>query len=237
MTMHVPQSGVGDRSRSDAPAGRAGRTRLLAGVIALAALVVLGTLGVALAGGPRPAAIPVNSVATSTVSTTSTTVSGQSTPSSSTASSTSATSTTPPTPPPPSPVDKLYGVLPPGYNSTLCTPSATPVPQALATVDCNQLDVAGGPSSAHFSLFPDANSLASQFQDVVNDDAVSPCPGSIDSPFAWHNDATPAFSAGSLVCGSHNDVANLAWTKNDVLLLGSVEGPDLDSLYGWWLSL
>jgi hypothetical protein len=27
------------------------------------------------------------------------------------------------------------------------------------------------------------------------------------------------------------------WTKNDVLLLGDVQGADLDSLYGWWLSL
>jgi hypothetical protein len=27
------------------------------------------------------------------------------------------------------------------------------------------------------------------------------------------------------------------WTKDDVLLLGQVQGPDLSSLYGWSLSL
>jgi len=40
-----------------------------------------------------------------------------------------------------------------------------------------------------------------------------------------------------LVCGTHNDVADFAWTKNDALLLGDVQGPDLTTLYGWWLSL
>jgi serine/threonine-protein kinase len=119
----------------------------------------------------------------------------------------------------------------------LCGPSANPSPQALATVDCGQLDQASGPTSARFSLFADANSLASQFQDGVNEAAVSQCPGSIDTPRSWHYDATPAFSAGSLACGTRNNVPDLMWTKNDVLLLGDVQGADLDSLYGWWLSL
>lgn len=128
-------------------------------------------------------------------------------------------------------------MLPPGYNSSLCGPSATPSPAALATVECGQLDVPGGPTSARFSLFADANALASQFQIGVNDAAVSQCPGSIDSPRSWHYDATPAFSAGSLACGTRNNAPDLIWTKNDVLLLGDVQGSDLDSLYGWWLSL
>ncbi len=49
--------------------------------------------------------------------------------------------------------------------------------------------------------------------------------------------ATPAFNAGSLVCGTHNNAPVLMWTKDDVLLLGQVQGPDLSNLYGWWLSL
>ncbi|MDT5288022.1 MAG: serine/threonine kinase PknH [Mycobacterium sp.] len=234
------------------PARRTGKTRLFAGAIALAALVALGTLGVALGGTPGPSVISVKNVATSTISTTSTIFSTPPTPPSSatstapaaptdTSTSTSTTETplasTTETPPAPSPLDKLYSVLPPGYNSTLCGPSANPSPQALATVDCGQLDQASGPTSARFSLFADANSLASQFQDGVNEAAVSQCPGSIDTPRSWHYDATPAFSAGSLACGTRNNVPDLMWTKNDVLLLGDVQGADLDSLYGWWLSL
>jgi serine/threonine kinase PknH len=246
MTMGAVSRQLNDPLLTGGPARRTGKTRLLAGAIALAALVALGTLGVALGGTPGPSVISVKNVATSTISTTSTIFSTPPTPTSSatpTGTSTSTSSTETPlastteTPPAPSPLDKLYGVLPPGYNSTLCGPSANPSPQALATVDCGQLDQASGPTSARFSLFADANSLASQFQDGVNEAAVSQCPGSIDSPRSWHYDATPAFSAGSLACGTRNNAPDLMWTKNDVLLLGDVQGADLDSLYGWWLSL
>jgi serine/threonine-protein kinase len=249
MTMGAVPRQLNDPLLTGGPARRTGKTRLFAGAIALAALVALGTLGVALGGTPGPSVISVKNVATSTISTTSTIFSTPPMPPSSatsgaptdTSTSTSTTETplasTTETPPAPSPLDKLYSVLPPGYNSTLCGPSANPSPQALATVDCGQLDQASGPASARFSLFADANSLASQFQDGVNEAAVSQCPGSIDSPRSWHYDATPAFSAGSLACGTRNNVPDLMWTKNDVLLLGDVQGADLDSLYGWWLSL
>jgi serine/threonine-protein kinase len=246
MTMGAVPRQLNDPLLTGAPARRTGKTRLFAGAIALAALVALGTLGVALGGTPGPSVISVKNVATSTISTTSTIFSTPPTPTSSatptgTSTSTSTTETplasTTETPPAPSPLDKLYSVLPPGYNSTLCGPSANPSPQALATVDCGQLDQASGPTSARFSLFADANSLASRFQDGVNEAAVSQCPGSIDSPRSWHYDATPAFSAGSLACGTRNNAPDLMWTKNDVLLLGDVQGADLDSLYGWWLSL
>jgi serine/threonine-protein kinase len=252
MTMGAVPRQLNEPLLTGGPARRTGKTRLFAGAIALAALVALGTLGVALGGTPGPSVISVKNVATSTISTTSTIFSTPPTPPSSatstapaaptdTSTSTSTTETplasTTETPPAPSPLDKLYSVLPPGYNSTLCGPSANPSPQALATVDCGQLDQASGPASARFSLFADANSLASQFQDGVNEAAVSQCPGSIDTPRSWHYDATPAFSAGSLACGTRNNVPDLMWTKNDVLLLGDVQGADLDSLYGWWLSL
>lgn len=134
-------------------------------------------------------------------------------------------------------MDKLYGALPPGYSSAVCSPAAEPAPQALATVDCRELDIADGPTSARFSLFGDTNGLAGQFQDAVNTTEVSQCPGEIDSPRSWHYAATPDFSAGSLLCGTHDNAPVLTWTKNDVFLLGSVQGPSLDNLYGWWLSL
>jgi hypothetical protein len=237
MTMSAVPPQRTDRLLTDAREGRAAETRLITGAIALAALAVLGTLGIAIGGRPAPGGSStraVEYVATSVGSTTSSTSSTQPTPTSSTDTSTSPSIQAPPAP---SPLDKLYSVLPPGYNSTLCGPSDSPSPQALATVDCGQLDQATGPTSAHFSLFADTNALASQFQEGVNADAVSQCPGSIDSPRSWHYDATPAFSAGSLACGTHNDVPDLMWTKNDVLLLGDVQGQSLDNLYGWWLSL
>lgn len=228
-----------DRPPSDASARRTGRGQALLGAVTLAALVLLGTLGIALGGKSTsgPAVISVKNVVTSTISTTGTTLGDQPTPTSSATSTDTSTSTSTEAPTEPSALDKLYGVLPPGYNSRLCEPSDNSSPQALATVDCGAPDQASGPTSARFSLFADASSLASQFQDRVNADAVSQCPGGIDSPSSWHNAATPAFGAGSLVCGTRDGVPDLMWTKNDELLLGDVQGPDLDGLYGWWLSL
>ena len=258
MTMSAAPRRLSDRLLSVASARRNRRTRVVVGAGALTALIGLGTVGVALGDGATPVVISVENVATSTISTTSTMFSAPPpapepppapagpSPASSTAASTSATpstsattstSTTPPAPPTPTPLDELYGVLPRGYSATLCGPSATAVPRALATVDCGQLSQPDAPTSARFSLFADANALASQFQAGVNDNAVSQCPGSIDSPRSWHYDATPAFSAGSLVCGTHDNVPALMWTKNDALLLGDVRGSSLDNLYAWWLSL
>ena len=220
------------RQLSDTP-NRTDGARLVVGAIALAALAVLGAVGVTLAGTPAPggpSTISVENVATTTNSSTTST--------SASATTSTGTSTTTSTPTPTvTPLDNLYRVMPPGYNATSCGPSDDPTPQALATVDCGAPQGASGPTNARFSLFADANALASQFQDGVNADAASQCPGSIDSPRSWSYEATPAFNAGSLVCGTHNNAPILMWTKDDVLLLGQVQGPDLSSLYGWWLSL
>jgi serine/threonine kinase PknH len=237
---------LSDRLLSDAPVRRTGRTRLVTGAIALAGLTVLGALGITFSGRPAssgPSAISVKDVATSTTSTsttsgttptsTSATTSTLTTSTQTTSTQTTSTQTTTAS----SALDNLYSVLPAGFSATSCGPSDNPNPQALATVDCGQPDQGGGPTSARFSLFADANSLATRFQDGVNDDAVSQCPGSIDSPRSWHYDATPAFAAGSLVCGTNNNAPDLMWTKDDVFLLGDVQGPDLPSLYQWWLSL
>jgi serine/threonine kinase PknH len=231
MTMSAVPRRLSDRLLRDAPVRRTGRTRLFIGAIALAGLTVLGALGITFGGRPAsggPSAISVKDVATSTTSTSTT----SSTTPTSTSATTSAQTTTAS-----SALDNLYSVLPAGFSATSCGPSDNPNPQALATVDCGQPDQGGGPTSARFSLFADANSLATRFQDGVNDVAVSQCPGSIDSPRSWHYDATPAFAAGSLVCGTNNNAPDLMWTKDDVFLLGDVQGPDLPSLYQWWLSL
>ena len=227
------------RQLSDTPVRRTDGTRLVVGAVALAALAVLGAVGATLAGKPAPggpSTISVENVATTTNSSTTTTSSTTSTSASATTSTGTSTTTSTPTPTV-TPLDNLYRVMPPGYNATSCGPSDDPTPQALATVDCGAPQGASGPTNARFSLFADANALASQFQNGVNADAASQCPGSIDSPRSWSYEATPAFNAGSLVCGTHNNAPVLMWTKDDVLLLGQVQGPDLSSLYGWWLSL
>jgi serine/threonine kinase PknH len=65
---------------------------------------------------------------------------------------------------------------------------------------------------------------------------ITQCPGDIESPTTWHSDATPDMPSGSFLWGTYNNVPVLMWTKNDVLLLGDIQGPDLNALYPYCLS-
>jgi serine/threonine kinase PknH len=79
--------------------------------------------------------------------------------------------------------------------------------------------------------------LAADFQSGVNEDAATECPGGIQSPTSWHMDATPDVPAGSILCGTYNNAPDFMWTKTDGLLLADIQGPDLDTLYAYWISL
>ena len=206
--------------------------RALLGAGGVVALAVLGGFGVVTGG--RPISSPklsITDVATTTPSTTSTS-SGTSTTTSTTTSATTTTTSTESN----QPLQTLYRLLPPGYDSTNCTPASNPNGRALATVDCGQTSDPNSPPTARFSILPDLASLASEFQAGVNEDSAKECPGGPQSPTTWHQDATPDVPAGSLLCGTFNDVPDLMWTKDDGLLLGDLQGPDLTALYQHWLS-
>jgi serine/threonine kinase PknH len=128
----------------------------------------------------------------------------------------------------------LYRVVPPGYGSTNCAPAADPSPHARATVECGQTSDPQGPLSARFSIYPSAPALANAFQGGVDEESITQCPGRIPSPSVWHTDAAPDVPAGSLLCGMYNGVPDLMWTENDGLLIGDIQGPDLNALYQFW---
>ena len=131
-------------------------------------------------------------------------------------------------------LQRLYRVVPQGYGPSNCAPASDPNPQALATVECEQTPDPRSPTSARFEIFPNAGALADAFQSSVDDEAITQCPGKIQSPSSWHTDAAPGVPAGSLLCGTYNDAPDLLWTKNDGLLLGDIQGSDLNSLYQFW---
>ena len=206
------------------------------GAAALVALTAMGGFGVASGGraGQAPTTLAITDVDTSTTSGTTSTTTSSTTSTSTTSTSTTTTTTS-------SQADQalqtLYGLLPPGYNSSNCAPSPHPNARALATVDCAEPANATGPTSARFSVFADSAALAGEFQSGVNEDAATECPGGIQSPTSWHMDATPDVPAGSILCGTYNNAPDFMWTKTDALLLGDIQGPDLDTLYGYWVSL
>jgi serine/threonine-protein kinase len=131
----------------------------------------------------------------------------------------------------------LYHVLPRGYDSNNCSPVSSPNRQALATVECGQTSDPRSPISAAFSLFPNATALANAFQTGIDEDTITQCPNGNQSPATWANDAAPNVPAGSVLCGTYNNRPDLLWTKNNDLLLGDIQGPDLNALYQFWQTL
>ena len=73
--------------------------------------------------------------------------------------------------------------------------------------------------------------LDKAFQDGISEDAVTPCPHGGDSPGIWHTEGAPNVSAGSVLCGTYNKGPDLLWTQNKDLLIGGIQGPDLNALY------
>ena len=132
------------------------------------------------------------------------------------------------------PLQTLYHLLPRGYDSNNCSPISSPNRQALVTVECGQMSDPHSPASAVFSLYPNATALASAFQNGVDEDTVIPCPNGDQSPATWATDAAPNVPAGSVLCGNYDNRPDLLWTNGHTLLLGDIQGPDLNALYQFW---
>ena len=133
---------------------------------------------------------------------------------------------------------RLFGMLPPGYDPGVCQAVDPPVPGALATVDCGPSNLPGGPVASRYSTFPDQGTLRANFDEAIGETAeLAPCPNSAaDSPTTWHYTDTPQKAEGSIACGTYDDGPDLTWTKNDGLLLGNAQSPNIDELHQWWLA-
>jgi hypothetical protein len=143
----------------------------------------------------------------------------------------------PTTTPASQPLQRLYQVLPRAYTSDNCSPADSPNHQALATVECKTTSDPGSPTYAAFSLYPNAAALDKAFQDGISEDAVTPCPHGGDSPGIWRSEGAPNAPAGSVLCGTYNKGPDLLWTQNKDLLIGDIQGPDLNALYQFWQGL
>ncbi|MFZ0906679.1 MAG: hypothetical protein WAN71_22960 [Mycobacterium sp.] len=135
------------------------------------------------------------------------------------------------------PVQTLYHLLPQGYNSNNCSPVSSPNRQALATLQCGQTSDLHSPVSASFSLYPTASALTDAFQNGIDEDTVTPCPGGKPSPGTWATDEAPNVNAGAVLCGNYSNRPDLMWTNNHDLLLSDIQGPDLNALYQFWANL
>lgn len=134
---------------------------------------------------------------------------------------------------------QLLKLLPAGYPSEACTPTA-PLAGALAAVNCGKNTDPGGPPSATYTLFSDVGALRLSFDSTVQTTNVVNCPGRIQSPGAWHRVATPEKPGGMLLCGLRQTYPTVVWTNDADLLVGALHadrnGSTLEQFYTWWSS-
>jgi hypothetical protein len=128
---------------------------------------------------------------------------------------------------------------PPGYPEGACQPTnPPPSPNAVASLDCVNNTLPGGPPFARYEMFADQNTLNNAFQTDARSTALQPCPGSSDSAPATWNATNPPPASGSVMCYiSSDNMAHVEWTNTPDLIKANASGPDLASLYGWFQGL
>jgi serine/threonine kinase PknH len=134
---------------------------------------------------------------------------------------------------------RLSGLLPPGYPPGTCK-SIVPPKGANAALSCAQNADQDGPLSAIYTLYPDAATVRSAFDKIVQTSAVIVCPGRIQSPGAWHHIANPDTPSGMVLCAATQGNPTMAWSNDTQLLVSVVQsdpqGPTIDQLFAWWSS-
>jgi hypothetical protein len=128
--------------------------------------------------------------------------------------------------------------IPPGYPEGACQPTKPSSPNAVASVDCVNNTMPGGPPFARTERFADQNALGNAFQADARSAALQPCPGSSDSAPASWKATNPPPANGSVICYTSSDnVAHVEWTNIPAQVKIDAAGPDMASLYGWWHGL
>lgn len=122
--------------------------------------------------------------------------------------------------------DKLFAMLSGGLTPADCKAGKQyPQDPFLARLGCDRNPQLGGPKAVIYSLYGNRADLDKTF-DISYGPAI-PCPGPID------------VQGGRAKCGHISypqGMFELTWTKDADLVVVSADGPDLASLYAWWLT-
>jgi serine/threonine kinase PknH len=127
--------------------------------------------------------------------------------------------------------DKLFALLAGGYTPADCKAGKQYAEDPfLARLGCGRNSQPGGPNSAIYSLYGNTADLNKAFGQYG---ASIPCTGTADQgPTAWQG--------GMMKCGHsfypHTSQYMVTWTKDADLVVVNAEGPDVASLYAWWLT-
>jgi hypothetical protein len=134
----------------------------------------------------------------------------------------------------PSDINTLAGSLSKGYGLNNCT--AQPITTGeLAALTCGQSPDPSGPVQARYILFNNGDNLAGSFKTSINDDVLTNCGDSGQSPTTWHQGSSNS-SAGQVACGTYQNAAEIIWTTDAKNILSYIRGSNADTsaLYQWW---
>jgi hypothetical protein len=134
----------------------------------------------------------------------------------------------------PSDINTLAGSLSKGYGTNNCTPQPITAGE-LAALTCGQSPDPSGPVQARYILFNNGDNLAGSFKTSINDDVLTNCGDSGQSPTTWHQGSSSS-SAGQVACGTYQNAAEIIWTIDSKNILSYIRGSNTDAsaLYQWW---
>jgi len=134
----------------------------------------------------------------------------------------------------PSDINTLSGSLSKGYGLNNCTPQPITAGE-LAALTCGQSPDPSGPVQARYILFNSGDNLAGSFKTSINDDVLTDCGDSGQSPTTWHQGSSSS-SAGQVACGTYQNAAEIIWTIDSKNILSYIRGSNTDAsaLYQWW---
>ncbi|OQZ87702.1 hypothetical protein BST11_26710 [Mycobacterium alsense] len=199
---------------------------IVAGVAAVVLVLVVVVVGVSMAVGNDGDETPNGATTTTTTATTTRTTTSTA-PSSST--------------PPPGALNRLLGLLPPGYPAGTCKPDRQPMAGAIVSVMCGQNTDPNGPTVSAFGLFADLRGVQDAFNGFMKSDTLVKCPGDKASPGTWWHNKDPNTILGQIACGTYKgDEPQVMWSNQQTMVFavvsGNPQGPNMDQLYKWWSS-
>ncbi|MFV0495248.1 serine/threonine protein kinase [Mycobacterium sp.] len=142
----------------------------------------------------------------------------------------------PPAPAPaPDPQDILADALSRGYSMSNCGPEEPPPPGVVVALSCGQNSDGSGPAMATYLLYSDVTSLRNGFSAAIQNESLTTCGDTEQSPTTWRLGSTGA-AAGKVACGTFQDAAEIIWTTEAKNVLSYIRGQNVDvrALYNWW---
>jgi hypothetical protein len=130
-------------------------------------------------------------------------------------------------------LNHLASTLPTGYDPSNCA-VGTPNAPAVASLECGEYPVSGGPAGTFYYQYTSAESLYADFTNVLGNMTVTACPDDSDSPGEWGYGQQ---ITGLRACAGIEGTPAVIWTNEADLTMVVTYGTNTANLLQWWESV